>query len=110
MSMTAPSDREVFLNEVREAIDAEMQRQDAYRTGDLHAPHRARHHSCPADRQPPHTRLHRLRVLRMVRTHRGDRVNLADIQRTQAQFIASSNTCPACYRPRTECQHGKDRQ
>lgn len=70
--MTSPSDREVFLNEVREAIDAEMQRQDAYRTGDLHAPHRARHHSCPADRQPPHTRLHRLRVLRMVRTHRGD--------------------------------------
>lgn len=33
--MTAPSDREVFLNEVREAIETEMQRQDAYRTGDL---------------------------------------------------------------------------
>lgn len=33
-----------------------------------------------------------------------DRVNLADIQRSQAQFITTSSTCPQCYRPRTECQ------
>ncbi|WP_423227391.1 DUF7419 family protein [Mycolicibacterium fortuitum] len=38
-------------------------------------------------------------------------MNLADIQRTQAQFIATSSTCPACYRPRTECsEHGGQRR
>ncbi|WP_419782626.1 DUF7419 family protein [Mycolicibacterium fortuitum] len=47
--------------------------------------------------------MRRVRLLR-IQQRRGWRVNLADIQRTQAQFIASSRTCPACYRPRTECE------
>ena len=37
-------------------------------------------------------------------------MKLADIHQAQATFIHQSTTCPQCYRPRTECTHGKDPQ
>lgn len=37
-------------------------------------------------------------------------MNLPDILAAQTAFLAASSTCPQCYRPRTECAHGKDPQ
>ncbi|WP_420094204.1 DUF7419 family protein [Mycolicibacterium conceptionense] len=37
-------------------------------------------------------------------------MKLADIHHAQAQFLTQSPTCPQCYQPRNECQHGKDPQ
>ncbi|OBB15478.1 hypothetical protein A5731_00480 [Mycolicibacterium conceptionense] len=35
-------------------------------------------------------------------------MKLADIHHAQAAYIHQSPTCPVCWQPRTECQHGKD--
>lgn len=32
-----------------------------------------------------------------------DRLSIRDIHALHATFITTSPTCPACYRPRTEC-------